>query len=432
LDDPGLRRALARSIGRRIDVDDVDDVVQSTLAEALASKSLPASCEERRRFVFAIARQKIADAYRRRRVRTLPSDGAEEPHVPSADLLRWAERALPPQPDAKRTLGWMLREGEGETLAEIAAADRVPAATVRQRVSRMRRYFRARWTKELVALGLLGIVAFALALAARHSRENIVREESAPLSSAAVAPSAPSATPQPPRAPVAPPAPTAESVFDRKEAARALAAIDVQGCATATSASAPSHAVVTFAPDGSVASVRFDSGPLVSAPERACVEARLSRARVKPFAGDAVAVGKSVALVPPPGSPSRGFDAPAAERAIRALDFRSCLAGGATSAQGSIVVSFSPDGSAPVARAGWPNADAAERACITRILMTARAPAFSSNTVIMRATFSIEAGVLSWTGPFTVTGNAPPAPNCDVPYVIDASGRKHYKLECLR
>ncbi len=66
LGDPRLWKDLVRSVRRRIDAGEVEDVVQSTLAEALASKALPAAEEEVRRFVFAIARQKIADVYRRR------------------------------------------------------------------------------------------------------------------------------------------------------------------------------------------------------------------------------------------------------------------------------------------------------------------------------------------------------------------------------
>jgi hypothetical protein len=53
----------------------------------------------------------------------------------------------------------MAREGEGEKLESIAAEENVPAARVRQRVSRMRRWMKERWMAELAAVALLSILA---------------------------------------------------------------------------------------------------------------------------------------------------------------------------------------------------------------------------------------------------------------------------------
>src|SRR5262249_38839182 len=44
-------------------------------------------------------------------------------------------------------------------LEAIAAEDNVPAATVRQRVSRMRRWMKERWAAELAAVALIGLLA---------------------------------------------------------------------------------------------------------------------------------------------------------------------------------------------------------------------------------------------------------------------------------
>jgi hypothetical protein len=57
----------------------------------------------------------------------------------------------------------MAREGEGEKLESIAAEANEPAARVRQRVSRLRRFLRARWTAELAAAAG-AIVAVVLAV----------------------------------------------------------------------------------------------------------------------------------------------------------------------------------------------------------------------------------------------------------------------------
>ena len=160
LADPTLRLELARTVARRIDPADVDDVVQSTLAEALTSQALPRAEEEIRRFVFAILRHKVADWYRRRGREARPielSAQVTEPMDASLDLLRWAEREVPP--GGKRTFDWMMREGQGETLAEIAVTDGVPAVVVRQRVSRLRRLLRTRWAHALAAVGALAVLA---------------------------------------------------------------------------------------------------------------------------------------------------------------------------------------------------------------------------------------------------------------------------------
>jgi hypothetical protein len=58
----------------------------------------------------------------------------------------------PPQRVGARgaeTMGWLAREAAGERLDELAREASLPAATVRQRVSRMRRWLRKRWLHEV-------------------------------------------------------------------------------------------------------------------------------------------------------------------------------------------------------------------------------------------------------------------------------------------
>jgi len=119
LADGQLRQSLRDMIRRRAPSSEVEDLVQSTLADALASGNAPDDPDELRRWVFAVARHKIAD-HHRRAGREEPQElsdveAASAPHS-ARDLMRWAENALPDGEKAKETLDWMLREGHGEKL----------------------------------------------------------------------------------------------------------------------------------------------------------------------------------------------------------------------------------------------------------------------------------------------------------------------------
>ncbi|MGC4093744.1 MAG: sigma factor [Polyangiaceae bacterium] len=156
-----LRRDVERAVRRRVRGDEADDVVQATWADVLQAASVPADAEQFRRFVFGVARHKVYDHFRRR-AREVP-DGAsvEQQQAPEAlsdaDILRWAEGQLP-DPDAKNTLEWMLREADGEKLEHIARDENLPATRVRKRVSRLRRLLRERWAAE----ALLGVTLLML------------------------------------------------------------------------------------------------------------------------------------------------------------------------------------------------------------------------------------------------------------------------------
>lgn len=165
--DPNLVAAVEAMVRKRVPASEVDDIVQAALTDAVASQDAPTDTEALRRWLSGVVRHKIADFYRRRdRERAL--DAAPEPaHVPSheeRDLLRWASRQLPSE-EAHRTLDWMLHEADGEKLEAIAEREQIPATRVRQRVHRLRTFFRERWYRELVlasiAVLLLGI-AWAL------------------------------------------------------------------------------------------------------------------------------------------------------------------------------------------------------------------------------------------------------------------------------
>lgn len=200
LANPALRASLSAFVRARVPGSEVDDIVQSALAEALAAERAPDDDDEVVAWVHGIARHKVVDWFRRAR-REAPQDpqvtdiaAADSAPQSARDLLRWATRELPTGDENARTFEWMLREGAGEKLEHIAADARLPAPRVRQRVSRLRKHYRARWAAILAALVL---VAVAVGLALRKKPKE---EEIAPLPSPPVAPSAPLLPPPVPQA----------------------------------------------------------------------------------------------------------------------------------------------------------------------------------------------------------------------------------------
>lgn len=162
LAEPGLRRVLEDFVRRRVPASDVDDVVQTVLCDALASAARPADSDELKKWLLGIARHKVADHHRRAQrepAAELPELEAHPPPIEERSLARWAEDQAASTGEAKKTLAWMAREGEGEKLESIAEEENVPAARVRQRVSRMRRWMKERWMAELAAVALLSILA---------------------------------------------------------------------------------------------------------------------------------------------------------------------------------------------------------------------------------------------------------------------------------
>lgn len=167
LADVELRRAVADFVKRRVAAHDVDDVVQTVLVEALASKGRPQGKDELRRWLLGVARHKVVDLHRKHhREQVVDDEGGvadqrtSAPPVEEQALVGWAEKQVGESAEAARTLRWMAREGEGEKLEHIAAEEAVAPATIRQRVSRLRRQMREKWLAELAAVAALSVLLF--------------------------------------------------------------------------------------------------------------------------------------------------------------------------------------------------------------------------------------------------------------------------------
>ncbi|HEY2369137.1 MAG TPA: sigma factor, partial [Polyangiaceae bacterium] len=116
---PDVRRRLVAVVSRRVPADAAEDVVQAVLCDALVAREVP-SIETVPRWLFAIARHKVADFHRRaRRRRETDEDverAASSDPIEERDLIEHA-KAIAPDP---RAFEWIVRAEEGVTLAEIA------------------------------------------------------------------------------------------------------------------------------------------------------------------------------------------------------------------------------------------------------------------------------------------------------------------------
>src|SRR5262245_52599613 len=92
------RGLLRRYVAPRVPPSDVDDVIQATLLDAVASARAPDEDADIRHWLIAIARHKVADAHRAR-VRARRDQVMEEPtctsSVEALAIAEWAVRQIP-------------------------------------------------------------------------------------------------------------------------------------------------------------------------------------------------------------------------------------------------------------------------------------------------------------------------------------------------
>jgi hypothetical protein len=84
--------------------------------------------------------------------------------------------------------------------------------------------------------------------------------------------------------------------FDRGAAAMALGAVNVASCKGAGGTTGAGHISVTFSIDGTVSSAVVDQPPFAGTPAGGCISNLFRAARVRPFTGHAVRIGKSFVL----------------------------------------------------------------------------------------------------------------------------------------
>ena len=197
---PELRRYLDSYVRRRLPPSDADDAVQAILCAALEAKRAPSDPEEVRKWVTGIARHKIAGHFEQRRreqVGDVPEAAASPVDHEVSSLVAWAEQQATlvandvdenAERRAEETLDWMAREGDGEKLEAIAEEAQVPAARVRQRVSRMRRWMRERWAAELAAvMAAVALATLGWWLFVRKPAETARKKPDAPAPSMSIA-----------------------------------------------------------------------------------------------------------------------------------------------------------------------------------------------------------------------------------------------------
>jgi DNA-directed RNA polymerase specialized sigma24 family protein len=193
LADAEVRRRIEGIVRRRVQADDVNDVVHQVMCDALASDLAPPDPAEVPRWLFGVTRHKVADHHRTTRRRALePLDPARvagrAAPLEARSLLREVIADAAKDPRGAETMTWLAREAEGERLDELAREASLPAATVRQRVSRMRRWLQKRWLREAL---LVAAASAALLVAYRTATPPIVAPIVAdPLDNAAAAASA--------------------------------------------------------------------------------------------------------------------------------------------------------------------------------------------------------------------------------------------------
>lgn len=153
---PTLHEELRRMVQRRVPSENVDDLVQSVLCDALAAPHQPIDAAEVPRWVMAIARNKVADfhrcAWREQASEAVEATASLPEPVEARELLRAVLDESRRQPRTLEVLGWIVREWSGERLCDIAVEAALPAEVVRQRIARLRRQMRVRWLPVTAAL----------------------------------------------------------------------------------------------------------------------------------------------------------------------------------------------------------------------------------------------------------------------------------------
>jgi RNA polymerase sigma-70 factor, ECF subfamily len=145
---PGLLRYLRRAVGHG---ETARDLMQDVFVRVARSATLPPTDDERRAWIFRIARNLAIDHRRRHEVR-FASGGAVDAARPAAqDTTAAVNEALATLEPLDRDV-FLLRESAGLSYAEIAAACDLTVPAVRSRIHRARLALRARLRDPIAAV----------------------------------------------------------------------------------------------------------------------------------------------------------------------------------------------------------------------------------------------------------------------------------------
>jgi RNA polymerase sigma-70 factor (ECF subfamily) len=133
---PGLLRYLSRAVGHR---ETAKDLTQDVFVRIAGSDMLPSSDEERRAWIFRIARNLAIDHQRRQTIRheDAPPARADQGVAARQDTSVAVNEALAALDLLDRDV-FLMRELAGLSYAEVAAACDLTVAAVRSRLHRAR------------------------------------------------------------------------------------------------------------------------------------------------------------------------------------------------------------------------------------------------------------------------------------------------------
>jgi RNA polymerase sigma-70 factor (ECF subfamily) len=149
---PGLLRYLRRAVGHG---DTARDLTQDVFVRVARSDTLPPTDDERRAWIFRIARNLAIDHHRRRARREGRGEaraGERDPGRPAAqDTSVAVNEALASLDPLDRDV-FLMREVAGLSYAEVGAACDLTVAAVRSRIHRARLALRARLRDPIAAM----------------------------------------------------------------------------------------------------------------------------------------------------------------------------------------------------------------------------------------------------------------------------------------
>lgn len=146
----GLLRYLRRAVGH---TEAARDLTQDVFVRIARADALPATDDERRAWVFRIARNLAIDHRRRHEVRLADSaTGRADAGRPAAQDTSLAVNEALAALDALDRDVFLLREASGLSYAEIAAACDLSVSAVRSRIHRARLELRERLRDPIAAV----------------------------------------------------------------------------------------------------------------------------------------------------------------------------------------------------------------------------------------------------------------------------------------